>query len=102
MMKECFKTLMLNPKDHVAVALEAIPSGAVVQVKCQDFFQEIELKDDIDFGHKFAVRPIIKGQDVLKYGEVIGSACADIEVGTHVHVHNLEGKRGRGDKIVSH
>lgn len=99
-MTDRFKTLMLDPKDHVAMALEFIPSGAVVQVTCQDFSQKIKLKDDIGFGHKFAVRPMMKGQDVLKYGEVIGSASADIEVGMHVHVHNLEGKRGRGDQVV--
>ena len=35
-----------------------------------------------------------------KYGEVIGAATRDIRVGEHVHVHNVEGKRGRGDRVV--
>ncbi|MDQ6598863.1 SAF domain-containing protein [Bacillus salipaludis] len=39
------------------------------------------------------------GEDILKYGEVIGLATTDIEPGEHVHIHNLEGKRGRGDKV---
>jgi altronate dehydratase small subunit len=53
----------------------------------------------IEFGHKFAVRPIRGGEDIVKYGEVIGVAVRDITPGQHMHVHNLEGKRGRGDKI---
>ncbi len=98
-MKNDYKALMLNPKDHVAVALEPIPTGAVVKVVCQYFQKEIELKGQIEFGHKFAVRPISIGEDILKYGEVIGSASTNIEAGDHVHTHNLEGKRGRGDRV---
>ncbi|MFC7392249.1 UxaA family hydrolase [Scopulibacillus cellulosilyticus] len=98
-MEETFKTLMLNPKDLVAVALEQIPEGATVRVKCDDFSQDICLKETIKFGHKFAVKSIAKGQDIIKYGEVIGKASESIEAGRHVHVHNLEGKRGRGDII---
>ena len=47
-------------------------------------------------GHKYAVRPIKKGDKVIKYGQVIGIATEDIGVGGHVHSHNmrtsLEGK----------
>ena len=46
--------------------------------------------------HKYAVRPIKKGDKVIKYGQVIGIATEDIGVGEHVHSHNmrtsLEGK----------
>jgi altronate dehydratase small subunit len=38
-----------------------------------------------------------KGDDVVKYGEIIGRATADIAKGEHVHVHNIESLRGRGD-----
>jgi len=65
--------------------------------RCQEQQYTVELKEAIAFGHKFAVVPIRKGEDILKYGEVIGAASRDIQPGEHVHVHNLEGKRGRGD-----
>lgn len=94
------KTLMLKPQDHVAVALEPIPAGSEVEVTCENISVSIVLKEAIDFGHKFAVSSIRKGEDILKYGEVIGVANQDIEQGSHVHVHNLDGKRGRGDQIV--
>lgn len=90
---------MLKPQDHVAVALESIPAGADVEIRCQDRVFRVRLQESIEFGHKFAVRPIGQGEDILKYGEVIGAALRSIEPGEHVHVHNLEGKRGRGDKL---
>ncbi|MDP1993088.1 MAG: SAF domain-containing protein [Syntrophales bacterium] len=39
-----------------------------------------------------------KGDLIVKYGEPIGIATQDIRIGQHVHVHNLESARGRGDK----
>ena len=95
-----YRSVMMKPQDHVAVALENLTAGTQLEVKCHDYVIQLELRNNIEFGHKFAVREIKMGEDVLKYGEVIGAASADIQIGEHVHVHNLEGKRGRGDKIV--
>ena len=44
-----------------------------------------------------ALKPIHKGELIIKYGEEIGMASADIVKGEYVHVHNLESMRGRGD-----
>lgn len=41
-------------------------------------------------GHKYAVCPIKKGENVIKYGFPIGHALSDIEKGEHVHTHNLK------------
>ncbi|MDN4071901.1 UxaA family hydrolase [Fictibacillus terranigra] len=96
-----YKTIMMKPLDHVAIALMDLPQGALIHVRCEEKVHEVELKQDIRFGHKFAVKPIGQGGEILKYGEVIGRAVADIATGEHVHVHNLEGIRGRGDKVES-
>ncbi|WP_062237507.1 UxaA family hydrolase [Fictibacillus sp. FJAT-27399] len=96
-----YKTIMMKPLDHVAIALMDLPQGSLLHVRCEDKEQEVELKHDIRFGHKFAVKAIGQGEEILKYGEVIGRAVADIGIGEHVHVHNLEGIRGRGDKVES-
>lgn len=100
-METIYRTVMMKPHDKVAVALEQIPAGAVIQVTCQEHNFSVTIKNTIEFGHKFAVIPIRKGEDILKYGEVIGMANRDIEAGQHVHVHNLDGKRGRGDKVAT-
>jgi altronate dehydratase small subunit len=98
-MTDTFNTLMLNPNDSVAIALERIPEGKTVTVTCESVAYSVQIKSVIEFGHKFAVKKIDRGQVILKYGEVIGRASAFIEAGDHVHVHNLEGTRGRGDII---
>lgn len=56
------------------------------------------LKNDIPYGHKIALCTITAGSDIIKYGESLGEATKDIGPGEHVHVHNLDSKRGRGDK----
>jgi altronate dehydratase small subunit len=95
-----YRAIMMQPHDNVATALEPIPADSRVTVACLDVQHTVTLPHAIEFGHKFAVRPIGKGEDIVKYGEVIGVATRDIAPGEHVHVHNLEGKRGRGDKIA--
>ena len=59
------------------------------------------LTEDIPFGHKVALTDIPRGTPVLKYGEQIGLATHDIARGQHVHVHNIESTRGRGDLAFS-
>lgn len=59
--------------------------------------QVLELKNDIPYGHKVAVLPIEMGSPIVKYGEEIGIATQVIAPGEHVHVHNLDSQRGRGD-----
>ena len=46
---------------------------------------EVNLAD----GHKYAARAIQAGEAVVKYGQVIGVAKADIAAGRHVHTHNV-------------
>ena len=48
-------------------------------------------------GHKFALRPIQAGEEVVKYGFRIGFAKEDIPTGSWVHVHNV--KTGLGDVL---
>ena len=46
----------------------------------------VEIRDD---GHKYALRDIKEGENVIKYGMPIGHATAFIPVGEHVHTHNV-------------
>lgn len=47
---------------------------------------EVNLAD----GHKYALRDIKCGENIIKYGWPIGHATADIKRGDHVHTHNLK------------
>ena len=43
---------------------------------------------DLESGHKYALRDIRCGENVIKYGNPIGRATADIKCGEWVHTHN--------------
>jgi altronate dehydratase small subunit len=89
--------LVIKRQDNVATAIRDIPSGQTVTVGLEEESMTIRAHQDIAMGHKLAIRPIKSGEDILKYGTVIGRATQDIEAGGHVHVHNVESTRGRGD-----
>jgi len=87
-------------KDNVATILShGVKKGAAIQVETYRKIKEITVQADIPYGHKIAIKPIRKGDMVLKYGLSIGRATQDIEIGQHVHVHNIESMRGRGDLV---
>ena len=91
------RAMVINPKDNVAVALEDLAPRDVVDVTLGNATTSVAVRQPIPFGHKMALKEICKGQDIIKYGELIGRATTDIAAGEHVHVHNVEGTRGRGD-----
>ena len=45
---------------------------------------------NLDDGHKYALRDIKCGEDIIKYGNPIGHAVCDIKKGEHVHTHNVK------------
>ena len=64
------KSVIIHEKDNVGVCLDG--------------------NDSIPAGHKYALCDIKKGEYVIKYGEIIGRATADIKVGEWVHTHNVK------------
>jgi altronate dehydratase small subunit len=81
--------IVLNERDNVATVLEPLGEGSTVSVEVQGQVERITLVSDIPMGHKFALRDIEKGSDVIKYGEPIGQSAEEIACGEHVHVHNV-------------
>ena len=92
------KAIVMNSKDNTATAVEAIAAGTAVVVDIAGQEVSVQVNHNIPFGHKFSLRAIETGAPVVKYGETIGYATQAIAAGEHVHVHNLESGRGRGDK----
>lgn len=81
--------MLLHPSDDVAVVIKAVSKGEIVRYSCNGREVTVNALDDIPVYHKIAVRSVNKGSPVLKYGEVIGRATADIQTGNHVHTQNL-------------
>jgi altronate dehydratase small subunit len=88
--------LRVNKKDNVVTCLRALSKGESVEVEGKTITANV----DIPVFHKMAVEAIAKGGVCYKYGEVIGDATSDIAPGDHVHLHNIESTRGRGDRRV--
>lgn len=82
----------------MATAVRELPAGGEVAVTVDGATLAIMLLQAIPPGHKFALEDIAPGGDITKYGETIGQATAPIKRGEHVHLHNVAGLRGRGDR----
>jgi len=76
-------TVRLHPADDVVVASYSLTPGDRLDG------EGVTVLDPIPSGHKIATRDIRAGERVLRYGQVIGVASADISRGAHVHTHNL-------------
>lgn len=75
--------IRLNVRDNVGVAARAVPEGMPIDEASHG------ARQNIDAGHKVALAGIKAGETIVKYGQVIGTASRDIEIGEHVHTHNL-------------
>lgn len=91
-------SIVMSDNDNVATLLKDLEAGQTLLYVINGQKEVLTAKQSIPFGHKIAIKPIQRLATVIKYGEVIGAATTDIEPGEHVHVHNIEGIRGRGDK----
>ncbi len=86
--------IRIHENDNVAVALRPIAKGEQLTVGQY----QVTTLEEIPQGHKFALKPIAAGGDVIKYGFRIGNAKEDIAAGGWVHVHNL--KTALGDLLT--
>ncbi len=79
--------IKINPADNVAVALQDLSKGTVVE--------GVTLSMDIPRGHKIVLRDLKAGENVIKYGFPIGHVTRDAAAGTvvdHTCIKtNLEG-----------
>ena len=79
--------IRLHPSDHCIVALRRFTRGETIDGGATS--GPMELKRDIAAGHKVCVVRRSAGDEIHKYGWSIGIATQDIEVGEHIHDHNL-------------
>ncbi|MCI6068526.1 MAG: altronate dehydratase family protein [Galactobacillus timonensis] len=80
------KAIQIHPADSVAVALQPLRRGEQIVLPST----AVTLQEDIPLGHKFALRDIDAGENIIKYGTIIGHAMAPIKAGEHVHTHNMK------------
>lgn len=94
------KVFVIDENDNVGtVVVEPVSAGEEVVTNGRITDITVIAGKDIPYGHKIALKPISRGETVYKYGLSIGTATQDIQPGDHVHIHNVESNRGRGDKF---
>ncbi len=77
---------LVHAADNVATLLAAATTGKVLLRGAADGY--IDIRGDVELGHKVAVRRIKPGEFIVKFGVVIGQASSNIEHGDWVHLHN--------------
>lgn len=75
----------IHETDNVAVALDEIKKGE--EIHCEQY--AFHALDNIPAGHKIALVDLVKKQEVIKYGNVIGIMNTDAPQGTWLHDHNI-------------
>ena len=83
---DVIKVILVDERDNVVTALSNIDKGEIIEVGNI----KIEVAGNINFGHKVAIKKINKGDFAYKYGEKIGKAKKDINIGEHVHINNIK------------
>ncbi len=74
--------ILLHQTDNVAILTARAEAGS------KPLGEGAALEKSVASGHKVAREALSKGQAILKFGQIIGYATADIPQGAHVHTHN--------------
>ena len=95
------KAIQLDDRDNVATVTDDVSKGEQVEVLSPmgEVILDTKPVEDIIFGHKLTLRKLGKGEEIIKYGEVIGVASKPIAVGEWVHTHNVESGRLRSSEL---
>ena len=80
------KLIQIHPSDNVLIIRSSIIPGdkEIIDEK------EIIFNNPLGLGHKIALKNIIQGEQIIKYGVPIGSALQLIKTGEHIHLHNMK------------
>jgi altronate hydrolase len=73
----------LHAADNVLVAQCTLLPGTRIPG------EDVAIKAPVPAGHKLAARPIGKDDPIVRYGQIIGFATAEIAPGEHVHTQNV-------------
>jgi len=89
------KAIQIDEKDNVATTTSEVEAGEDLEVISPDggVILKPKVGELIPFGHKLAIRPIARGENIVKYGEVIGVATQPIKAGAWVNTHNVGSAR---------
>jgi altronate hydrolase len=77
--------IQLHPSDNVAIARVPLSPGQTLDIAGIP----ITVAEAVPAGHKVALRDIGAGDNLVRYGQVIGRASKPVAPGSHIHTHNV-------------
>src|SRR5579871_35903 len=80
------RVLQIHPKDNVLVALTNLSKGEIIQYQDVSYF----LKDNIPAKHKFFMRDMKAGDEVIMYGTLVGKLQNDLTTGSLMTTENTK------------
>jgi altronate hydrolase len=90
------KILRIDPKDNVLVALTGLPAGEPITFAGEQYIPP----SDIPAKHKFAIRDLAVGEEVIMYGGVVGLIRQPIPRGGLLSTRNVQhDASGFGPKV---
>lgn len=81
--------LLMDSGDNVVTSVIEISKGEQVVYKNGDDILSLTAVEDIPYCHKIALVDFTQGQDILKYGEMIGRSTVSIPKGGWVSHENI-------------
>ena len=91
------KVWVIDPRDNAGTVVGSDIEGPEAVPVVGGASGTLQVRHPVPYGHKVALADLAAGAAVIKYGCVIGRLSASVRKGEHMHVHNLESLRGRGD-----
>src|SRR2546428_260484 len=77
--------LQLDPRDNVLIALVDLKSGEGIEFSGQTYI----LTTNVPAKHKFAIRNLAAGDDIVMYGVLVGRALKPIAAGELLTTGNI-------------
>lgn len=81
--------ILLEPTDNVVTCVREIQAGEEVSYQCGEEVRVLKAEEKIPYCHKIALKSFEKEDEIIKYGELIGKATAEIKKGGWVAHHNI-------------
>ena len=81
--------ILLDEKDNVVTSVREIKAGEEVSYLTGEGRASLTAREDIPYSHKLALTDLREGDQVIKYGEMIGRLSQPVAAGRWINENNL-------------
>lgn len=81
--------ILLDEKDNVVTCVREIKAGEEVSYLTGEGRASLTAREDIPYCHKLALTDLTEGDQVIKYGEMIGRLSQPVAAGCWINENNL-------------